>query len=47
MSTGVVFDIKRIVRRCDHSSQTFVLLKGCLLRCLWCCYPESLRWDSG
>jgi pyruvate formate lyase activating enzyme len=39
--TGVVFDIQRYSIHDGPGIRTVVFLKGCPLRCLWCCNPES------
>lgn len=38
---GLVFDIQKFSIHDGPGIRTLVLLKGCLLRCLWCCNPES------
>jgi len=38
---GVVFDIQRFSVHDGPGIRTIVFLKGCPLRCLWCCNPES------
>lgn len=39
--TGLVFDIQKFSLHDGPGIRTLVLLKGCPLRCLWCCNPES------
>lgn len=39
---GVVFDIQRFCIEDGPGIRTSVFLKGCQLRCPWCCNPESL-----
>jgi glycyl-radical enzyme activating protein len=39
--TGVIFDIQRYSIHDGAGIRTLVFLKGCPLRCLWCCNPES------
>ena len=41
MSRGVVFDIQRYAVHDGPGIRTLVFLKGCPLRCAWCCNPES------
>lgn len=39
--TGTVFNIQRFSVQDGPGIRTLVFLKGCPLRCLWCCNPES------
>ena len=39
--TGVIFDVQRYSIHDGAGIRTLVFLKGCPLRCLWCCNPES------
>lgn len=42
---GRIFDIQKF---CTHDGQgirTVVFLKGCILRCRWCCNPESQEFE--
>ena len=39
--TGIVFDITRGSFVDGYGIRTTIFLKGCPLRCLWCCNPES------
>ncbi len=39
--TGTIFDIQRYTVHDGPGTRTSVFLKGCNLRCLWCCNPES------
>jgi pyruvate formate lyase activating enzyme len=39
---GIVFDIQRFALHDGPGIRTTVFLKGCSLRCAWCCNPESL-----
>jgi len=39
--TGVIFDIQRYSIHDGAGIRTLVFMKGCPLRCLWCCNPES------
>ena len=41
--TGRVFNIQRYSIHDGAGIRTLVFLKGCPLRCLWCCNPESQR----
>ncbi len=38
---GRIFDIQRFSVHDGPGVRTIVFLKGCLLRCKWCCNPES------
>ena len=38
---GRIFDIQRYSIHDGPGIRTIVFLKGCVLRCLWCCNPES------
>ncbi len=39
--TGRIFDIQRYSIHDGKGIRTIVFLKGCVLRCRWCCNPES------
>lgn len=39
--TGRIFDIQRYSIHDGAGIRTIVFLKGCVLRCAWCCNPES------
>jgi pyruvate formate lyase activating enzyme len=39
--SGLVFDIQRFSLHDGSGIRTLVFLKGCPLRCPWCCNPES------
>lgn len=39
--TGTIFDIQRFALHDGPGIRTTVFLKGCPLRCTWCCNPES------
>lgn len=43
MTNGTVFNIQRYSIHDGTGIRTLVFLKGCPLRCLWCCNPESQR----
>lgn len=38
---GRVFDVQRYSIHDGPGIRTIVFLKGCVLRCKWCCNPES------
>jgi pyruvate formate lyase activating enzyme len=38
---AVIFDIQKFSVHDGPGIRTLVFFKGCLLRCLWCCNPES------
>ena len=38
---GRIFDIQRFSTHDGPGVRTIVFLKGCVLRCRWCCNPES------
>lgn len=40
-ATGRIFDIQRFSVHDGPGIRTIVFLKGCFLRCQWCCNPES------
>lgn len=40
---GMVFDVQRYSIHDGPGIRTLVFLKGCPLRCYWCCNPESQR----
>ena len=44
-TTGRIFDIQRYSIHDGYGIRTIVFLKGCFLRCRWCCNPESQRAD--
>jgi len=45
METGRIFDIQRYSVHDGRGIRTIVFLKGCFLRCQWCCNPESQNHD--
>lgn len=42
---GRIFDIQRYSIHDGRGIRTIVFLKGCVLRCRWCCNPESQEYD--
>lgn len=42
---GRIFDIQQFSTHDGPGIRTIVFLKGCLLRCRWCCNPESQMYD--
>ena len=45
MTKGRIFDIQKFSTHDGPGIRTIVFLKGCLLRCRWCCNPESQSYD--
>ena len=41
---GRIFNIQRFSIHDGPGVRTIVFLKGCPLRCRWCCNPESQEW---
>ena len=41
MASGIVFNVQRFSLHDGPGIRTTVFLKGCPLRCPWCCNPES------
>ncbi|MFN8209291.1 MAG: glycyl-radical enzyme activating protein [Bacteroidales bacterium] len=41
MTKGLIFDIQKFALHDGPGIRTAVFLKGCALRCQWCCNPES------
>lgn len=44
-NTGRIFDIQRFSVHDGPGVRTIVFLKGCVLRCKWCCNPESQHYE--
>ena len=42
---GRIFDIQRYSIHDGPGIRTIVFLKGCPLRCRWCCNPEGQEWN--
>lgn len=42
---GRIFDIQRFSIHDGYGIRTIVFLKGCVLRCRWCCNPESQEYE--
>ncbi|MBE7016456.1 MAG: glycyl-radical enzyme activating protein [Ruminococcaceae bacterium] len=42
---GRIFDIQRFSVHDGPGVRTIVFLKGCILRCKWCCNPESQSYE--
>lgn len=42
---GRIFDIQKFSVHDGTGIRTIVFLKGCVLRCRWCCNPESQRYE--
>jgi pyruvate formate lyase activating enzyme len=45
VAEGVVFDIQHYAVHDGPGIRTLVFLKGCPLRCAWCCNPESQAFE--
>ena len=43
--TGRIFDIQKFSVHDGPGIRTIVFLKGCALRCRWCCNPESQSYE--
>ncbi len=43
-ATGRIFDVQRFSTHDGPGIRTIVFLKGCPLRCQWCCNPEGQEW---
>ena len=46
MVSGIVADIERFSTHDGPGIRTVVFLKGCPLRCRWCCNPEGQDWQA-
>ena len=42
---GRIFNVQRFSIHDGPGVRTIVFLKGCPLRCRWCCNPESQEWE--
>ena len=42
---GRIFDIQKYSIHDGPGIRTIIFLKGCALRCRWCCNPESQEFD--
>lgn len=45
MTKGRIFDVQRYSIHDGYGIRTIVFLKGCVLKCKWCCNPESQRYE--
>lgn len=45
LQKGRIFDIQRFSTHDGPGIRTIVFLKGCALRCRWCCNPESQSFE--
>lgn len=43
---GRIFDIQKFSVHDGPGIRTNVFLKGCILKCRWCCNPESQRFET-
>ena len=43
---GRIFNIQRFSIHDGPGVRTIIFLKGCPLRCRWCCNPESQDWKT-
>ena len=43
--SGRIFDVQRFSTHDGPGVRTIVFLKGCPLRCRWCCNPESQTYE--
>lgn len=43
--SGRIFDIQKFSVHDGPGIRTIVFLKGCVLRCRWCCNPESHKYE--
>ena len=44
-TSGRIFDIQKFSVHDGPGIRTIVFLKGCALRCKWCCNPESQSFE--
>ena len=44
-TTGRIFNIQRFSIHDGPGIRTIIFLKGCPLRCKWCCNPEGQEWQ--
>lgn len=44
-TSGRIFNIQRYSIHDGTGIRTIIFLKGCVLRCKWCCNPESQRFE--
>lgn len=45
MKTGRIFNIQRFSIHDGPGIRTIVFFKGCVMRCAWCCNPESQEYE--
>ena len=45
MATGRIFNIQRYSIHDGPGIRTIVFFKGCVMRCAWCCNPESQQFE--
>jgi len=45
MTRGRIFDIQKFSTHDGPGIRTIVFLKGCVLRCRWCCNPEAQSYE--
>ncbi len=45
-TVGRIFDVQRFSVHDGPGVRTIVFLKGCVLRCKWCCNPESQNYKT-
>ena len=44
-TVGRIFDIQKFSVHDGPGIRTIVFLKGCFLRCKWCCNPEGQKYE--